>query len=146
MTDPLSPPVAKRVPHVWKRAAGPVDDPWAWLRDRNDPDTLAYLEAENARRRVFDQVSDVREQIFGEIKARTQETDMSVPVRHGPWWYVTRTVEGLDYPIHCRGASAEAADETVILDQNAEAAGHEFFDLGAFDVSPTTLVSPGHPT
>ena len=61
---------------------------------------------------------------------------MSVPVRHGPWWYVTRTVEGLDYPIHCRGASAEAADETVILDQNAEAAGHEFFDLGALDVSP----------
>jgi oligopeptidase B len=122
---------------VWKRAAGPVDDPWAWLRDRNDPDTLAYLEAENAYADAwFDQVSDVREQIFGEIKARTQETDMSVPVRHCSWWYVTRTVEGLDYPIHCRGASAEAADETVILDQNAEAAGHEFFDLGAFDVSP----------
>ncbi len=137
MTELSSPPVAKQVPHVWKRAAGPVDDPWAWLRDRDDPDTLAYLEAENAYADAwFDRLSDLREQIFGEIKARTKETDLSVPVRHGPWWYVSRTVEGLDYPIHCRGRSAETADETVVLDQNAEAAGHQFFELGAFDASP----------
>jgi oligopeptidase B len=132
-----SPPVAKQVPHVWKRAAGPIDDPWAWLRDRDDPDTVAYLEAENRYADAwFDQLAPLRDEIFAEIKARTQETDLSVPARHGPWWYVTRTVEGLEYPIHCRGTSLETADEQVVLDQNVEASGHEFFDLGAFDVSP----------
>jgi oligopeptidase B len=122
---------------VWKRASGPVEDPWAWLRDRDDPDTIAYLEAENAYADAwFERLADLREQIFGEIKSRTQETDLSVPVQHGPWWYVSRTVEGLDYPIHCRGTTAETATEHVLLDQNAEAVGHAFFDLGAFDVSP----------
>ncbi len=65
-----------------------------------------------------------------------QETDVSVPVRKGSWWYGTRTVEGANYPIHCRGRSADTATETVLLDENVEAAGHDYFSLGAFDVSP----------
>ncbi len=146
----MPPPVAKRVPSTTTRHGTEVVDDWAWLRDRDDPDTLAYLRAENAyAEEWFGQVADLREAIFAEIKARTQETDLSVPVRHGPWWYYRRTVEGLAYPIHCRlpaGESPTPPDtpvdgtappgELVVLDENAEAEGHEFFEVGAFDVSP----------
>ncbi len=134
------PPVAKRVPHQWKRHAGDVADDWAWLADRDDPDTLAYLEAENVYADAwFSERADLVESIFGEIKTRTQETDLSVPVRKGGWWYLTATVEGLAYPIHRRRQGSDDASDAdqILLDENAEAAGHPFFALGAFDVSPS---------
>ena len=88
MTDALvTAPAAKQIPHTWRRPTGDVEDPWAWLRDRDDPDTMAYLRAENAYADAwFATVSALRDEIFGEIKARTQETDLSVPVRNGPGW------------------------------------------------------------
>ena len=131
------PPVAKRVPHTWERLTGPSEDPWAWLVDREDPDTVAYLEAENAYADGWlAEHSDLVDAIFDEIKARTQETDESVPTRKGPWWYATRTEEGQSYGIHCRGATEATATEQVILDENEHADGHGYFELGAFDVSP----------
>jgi oligopeptidase B len=133
----VQPPVAKQVAHLRARPTGPVDDPWAWLSDRDDPDVMAYLKAENANADAWlDGVADLREAIFGEIKSRTKETDESVPLRRGEWWYVSRTVEGLDYPIHCRGRDAATATEDVLLDENEAATGHDYFALGAFDVSP----------
>ncbi len=79
--------------------------------------------------------------MFEEIKRRTQETDTAAPVQvhndHGDdWWYATSMVEGLAYPLHQRGRSAATATEQLVLDQNLEAAGHEFFDLGTFEISP----------
>ena len=130
-------PIAKQVEHVWQRPTGPATDPWAWLRDRNDPDTLPYLEAENAYSDAwFAQHAALIETIFGEIKARVQETDLSAPVRKDDWWYVTRTEEGASYAIHCRGRNAAQATEYVLLDENAEADGHEYFSVNAFDVNP----------
>ena len=130
-------PVAKQIEHRWDRPTGAVDDPWAWLRDRDDPDTIAYLEAENAYAEAwFAERNDLIETIFGEIKSRVQETDISAPVRDGAWWYASRTIEGLSYPVHCRGTSPADAGAEVLLDENAEAAGHEFFSVDAFDVSP----------
>ena len=130
-------PIAKQVEHVWQRPTGPATDPWAWLRDRNDPDTVPYLEAENAYSDAwFAQHTELIDTIFGEIKARVQETDLSAPVRKDDWWYVTRTEEGASYAIHCRGRSAEHATESVLLDENAEAEGHEYFSVNAFDVNP----------
>ena len=131
------PPTAKRVGHVWDRPTGPVEDPWAWLRDRDDPDTVAYLEAENAYTETwFAPHRDLTETLFQEIKSRVQETDVAVPVAKDGWWYTARTTEGLNYPTHCRGRSRDTATEHVLLDENAEAAGHDYFSLGAFDVSP----------
>lgn len=131
------PPIAPRQPHIWERPTGAVEDPWAWLRDRDHPDTVPYLEAENAYTEAWMAPhAELTEAIFSEIKARVQETDMSVPVRKGEWWYGSRTVEGANYPIHCRGRSAATATETVVLDENVEAEGHDYFALGAFDVSP----------
>ena len=57
-------------------------------------------------------------------------------MRKGEWWYTARTVEGLDYPIHCRGTSRDTATEHVLLDENVEAAGSDFFSLGLFEISP----------
>ena len=137
MTAPHVPPVAKQLPHTWQRAWGPADDPWAWLRDRNDPDTVAYLRAENDYADAWlAPHRDVIDTVFHEIKQRTLETDVDVPVRKDGWWYVSRTEEGADYAIHCRGATRETATEHVLLDENREAEGHEYFSLAIFDVSP----------
>ncbi|GAA3534655.1 S9 family peptidase [Aeromicrobium panaciterrae] len=126
-----------------------VDD-YEWLRDKDDPATLAYLEAENAHTdEATAHLEPLRQQIFDEIKARTLETDLSVPVRRGDWWYYGRTVEGQQYSIRCRCPIDDADDwnpptldaetpiegEQVMLDSNVEAEGHEFFSLGAFSVS-----------
>src|SRR4026208_215325 len=81
-------PLAKQIEHHWERPTGQVDDPWAWLRDRNDPDTIAYLEAENAYSDAwFADHAELIETIFGEIKSRIQETDITAPVKDGEWWY-----------------------------------------------------------
>lgn len=134
---PGGPPVAPRRPHTWARPTGPVEDPYAWLRHRDDPDTIAYLEAENAYADAyFAPHEPLVETLFQEIKSRVQETDESVPVPHGPWWYVTRTVEGLSYPVFCRGRSLEEATTEVMLDANAEAEGHDYFDVHTVDISP----------
>ncbi|MGH9101991.1 MAG: S9 family peptidase [Acidimicrobiales bacterium] len=118
-----------------------VDD-WLWLRQKDDPQVRAYLAAENAwMEGETEHLGALRERLFREIVGRIQETDLSVPVRKGPWAYYSRTVEGLDYAIHCRRA-AWAADggsppaEQVLLDENAAAAGSAFFALGGFAVSP----------
>ena len=129
-------PRAPRRPHTWKRPTGDVDDPYAWMRQVDDPELLAYLEAENAAAEgFFEPHAATIESIFDEIRSRVQETDLSTPVEFGPWWYVTSTTEGESYPVHHRGPTAERAAEHVLLDENIEAAGHDYFDLGAFDVS-----------
>ena len=132
-------PVAKKVPHVLTRPTGDVNDPYYWISNRDDPDTIAYLEAENQHcEDWFAPHAEVVETLFSEIKSRIQETDESVPTLKDGWWYATRTEEGSQYPIHCRGASRETATATVILDENLLADGHEYFSLGAFDISPDT--------
>jgi oligopeptidase B len=147
---PAAPPVAKRIPVERTHHGDIVVDEYAWLANRDDPDTVAYLTAENAytETQTSGQAA-LREAVFTEIKTRTKETDLSVPVRKGGYWYYTRTVEGLQYGIYCRRAVApgEAAPpstgdgsplpgEEVLLDGNAEAGDSEFFTLGTFDVSP----------
>ncbi|MGC5165620.1 S9 family peptidase [Luteimicrobium sp. DT211] len=128
-----------------------VDD-YEWLRDKSDPDVIAYLEAENAHTQgATAHLAPLRSRLFEEIKSRTQETDLSVPVREGGYWYVTRTVEGKQYPVHVRIPVDSPDDwtppalpddgsalpgEQLLLDQNVEAEGHDFFSLGSFDVTP----------
>ena len=130
-------PVAEQRPHTWHRPTGDVADPWAWLIERDDPATIAYLDAENAHAdEWFAGQRDLVDDLYDELRSRVQETDLSAPVRNGPWWYVSRTEEGRSYAIHCRGTSADRASNDVILDENAEAEGHDYFSMGAFDLSP----------
>lgn len=129
-------PRAPRRPHTWQRPDGPVDDPYAWLRDKSDPATLEYLSAENSHADAWfaERDGDV-ELIFSEIKARVKEDDSSYPVRHGNWWYTSRTETGKSYAIHTRGVSADDTFGQLLLDENIEAAGGDYFSLSAFDVS-----------
>ncbi|HEY3955402.1 MAG TPA: S9 family peptidase [Streptosporangiaceae bacterium] len=144
------PPVARRIPAVRSYHGDTFTDEYAWLADKDDPEVLSYLKAENAFTDAeLEGQAALRETVFGEIKARTQETDLSVPVRRDAWWYYSRTVQGQQYQIHCRRAAAPSeltpplpepgeplAGEQVLLDGNEVAAGHDFFALGAFSVSP----------
>lgn len=127
-----------------------VVDEYAWLADKDDPATIAYLTTENAYTEARTaHLTDLRAQLFEEIRQRTQETDLSVPTRKGGHWYYTRTVEGQQYGVQCRRAVHDGetdppvsddgtplTDEEVLLDGNLLAEGHDFFALGAFDVSP----------
>ena len=100
-----------------------VDD-WYWLRERDNPEVLAHLEAENAyAEAMLAPTTALQDQIFEEIKARVQETDMSAPIPHGPWEYYTRTIAGKQYAVHCRRARGADADdgEQILLDENGAA-------------------------
>ncbi|MGN6446693.1 S9 family peptidase [Amnibacterium sp.] len=142
-------PLAERRPRTRTHHGDAVVDAYEWLRDRDDPAVLAHLEAENAYTDArLASLEPLRRTIFGEIKARTKETDLSVPSREGDWWYFSRTEEGKQYARHCRAPIAgpddwapptlgdEVPGEQVLLDDDAEAAGHDFYSLGSFDVSP----------
>jgi len=146
---PLTPPEAPRRPSSRTLHGDTVADDFAWMADRDDPELRAYLEAENAYAAAMtSHLAPLVDEVFGEIRARTKETDLSVPVRHGEWWYYSRTIEGEQYAVDARVRAAEhpsrpvldgvgvPAGERVLLDENAEAAGHHFFALGASDVSP----------
>ncbi|MRJ77722.1 prolyl oligopeptidase family serine peptidase [Aeromicrobium sp. SMF47] len=145
-----APPVAERRPITRSHHGDDFVDDYEWMRDKEDPATLAYLEAENAYTDAATaHLEPLRQQIFDEIKARTLETDLSVPTRHGAWWYYARTIEGQQYAIRCRcavqdpddwtppvlDAGSEIPGEEILLDSNVEAEGHEFFSLGAFSIS-----------
>jgi oligopeptidase B len=147
-----SPPRAPRRPHVVTANGDDRTDDWYWLNDRDDPDVIAYLEAENAyTRQVLAPLVGLQERLYDEMRARIQETDASAPNRKGPWWYYSRTVEGLQYAIHCRRADPERSlsitevmaaiadaspGEEILLDENEAAGESEYFALGVFDVSP----------
>ncbi|HVA07497.1 MAG TPA: S9 family peptidase [Acidimicrobiales bacterium] len=142
-----TPPAAPQRPHTLTSHGHDRSDPWYWLRDRENPAVLAYLEAENAYTdEVVRPLEALRSELFEEMKARILETDMSVPSRRGPWWYYTRSEEGKSYGIHCRRPAGGAdelppagepgAEEQVLLDENALAAGHDYFRIGSAAVSP----------
>ncbi|WP_133873623.1 S9 family peptidase [Paractinoplanes brasiliensis] len=143
---PDSPPSATQVPSERTFHGDTVTDEYAWLAEKEDPRTTAYLEAENTwTETATAHLAGLRDTIFNEIKGRTLETDLSVPSRKGGYWYYTRTVEGKQYGIHCRVAvqpgrtdppsTTDQPGEQVLLDGNELAAGHDFFALGTFDVS-----------
>ena len=113
-----------------------MNDPYSWLLQKDDPETIPYLTSENANADAwFQQHSETSESIFNEIKSRVNEDDSSYPVLHRGWWYTSRTETGKSYAIHSRGETATTATQHVLLDENIEAADAEYFSLSAFDVS-----------
>lgn len=143
-------PRAPREPTVRRQHGHEVVDDYAWMADRDDPRLLRYLRAENAYADALtEHLRPLRERLFEQIRARTVETDLSVPVSHGGWWYYSRTVEGAAYAVHARVAVADSPGrpelaegatpppaERLLLDENAEAGDGDFYALGACEVSP----------
>ena len=116
-------------------------DDYAWLRDKENPDVTAYLEAENAyAEAVMAPLAGLREELYQEMLSHVKQTDISVPYRDGDWWYYSRTEEGLQYGIYCRkrggppGPDADAAEQ-ILLDGNELAKDHAFFAIGDTDIT-----------
>ncbi|MXY16813.1 MAG: S9 family peptidase, partial [Acidobacteria bacterium] len=131
---------APRRPHRLEKHGDVRVDDYYWLRDRQDPEVRAYLDAENAwLRGELAHTEALQEELFEEIKGRIKQTDMSVPYREGAYLYHRRYEDGREYPIYCRralGAGGAEGDEEVLLDVNAVAEGHAFCEVGSRTVSP----------
>ena len=131
------PPVAPRRPKLLFAHGDRRVDPYYWLREKDNSEVMAYLEAENAYAdAVMAPTEDLQATLYREILWRVQETDTSAPTLHKGWWTYTRSVEGLDYEIYCRRHGTMDAAEEVVLDANELAKGHEYFDLGYVERSP----------
>ncbi|KIA60403.1 protease 2 [Nocardia vulneris] len=147
-------PIAKTVPTERVHHGDVFVDEYEWLRDKENPEVISYLEAENAYTEAQTaHLAGLRDSIFDEIKSRTQETDLSVPTRMGDYWYYSRSFEGKQYGVHCRcpiaadaagidawtppqlEAGTEVPGEQILLDSNVLAEGHDFFALGAYSIS-----------
>jgi oligopeptidase B len=132
----LAPPVARIVPRLETVHGELRVDDYFWLRDRGDPEVVAYLEAENRYTAgIMRDTEGLQERLYQEMRQRIKETDLSVPERLDDYVYYSRTEAGGQYPIFCR-RHGELGDEEILLDQNPLAAGHGYFRLGASAVSP----------
>jgi len=139
--NPLpDPPIASKIHTETPLHDVVLTDDYAWLRDKENPEVTAYLEAENAyAEAVMAPLAGLRDDLYQEMLSHIKQTDVSVPFRDGDWWYYTRTEEGRQYAIHCRThgspSATEDTPEQVILDGNKLAEGHAFFAIGATDIS-----------
>ncbi|MFK7961164.1 MAG: S9 family peptidase [Phycisphaerales bacterium] len=112
-------------------------DEYYWLRERENPEVIAHLEAENAYlKAVMAPTESLQETLYEELVGRMRQDDSTVPVRHGAYWYFTRYEEGQSYPIHARTHRTLDAPEEVLLDVNQMAEGHGFFSVGTRQPSP----------
>jgi oligopeptidase B len=135
--EPPEPPVAAAIAHADTNFGDVRIDDYYWMRERENPEVIAYLEAENAYTEAMMRHTErLQETLYEEMVARLKETDEEVPYRKGDYFYYTRTEEGKQYSIYCRKKGSLDAEEEVILDQNVLADGLDFFELGNFVVSP----------
>jgi oligopeptidase B len=134
-THPL-PPVAARKP-VEHRLNGDLRiDDYAWLREKNNPEVIQHLEAENAyTKAVLQPMEAFQEKLYHEMLSRIQQSDLTVPYQLRGYFYFTKTLEGKQYPLHYRQPGTANSSEELVLDLNALAEGHSFLGLGAFEVS-----------
>lgn len=135
-TATTAPPEAAVEPH-YDTVHGEVRvDDYYWLRERDNPEVISYLEAENAyTEAMMKHTEELQEKLFQEMKGRIKETDLSVPTRIRDYYYYSRTEEGKQYDIFCRKEGSLDAEEEIILDVNELAEGYDFFSVGAFSVS-----------
>jgi oligopeptidase B len=132
-----SPPVAKTVPVSTTVFGDTRTDPYAWLRDRNDPHTLKYLEAENAyTKAMMKSTEELQAKLYTEMLGRIKQTDLSVPTKRDDYYYYVRTEEGKQYAVYCRKRGSLQAPEEILLDGNILGEGKPYYRVGNFEVSP----------
>ena len=139
--DQLKAPVA-RVENKEIEKHGDVRvDPYYWLRDRDNPEVIEYLKAENAYTfAMMEDTKNLQEKLFNEFKTRIKQTDMSVPALDNGYYYYSRTEDGKQYPFHCRKKGSADAPEEVMLDLNRLAEGREYCSVSTLKVSPDNQV------
>jgi oligopeptidase B len=133
----VQPPVAKVIPKADTLHGKVRIDNYFWLRERDNPEVIEYLEAENKyTEAMMKPTQKLQETLYQEMLGRIKETDLSVPEKIDDYYYYTRTEEGKQYPIYCRKKGSLDSEEEVLLDQNELAKGRKYFRIGVFEVSP----------
>jgi len=131
------PPVAPQQDHTVRVHGHILKDPYFWLRQKDQPEVMKYLKAENKYTdEAMASTQALQDKLYHEMLSRIKETDLSLPVKHDAYYYYTRTQKGCQYEIYCRKLRSLDAEEEVLLDLNALASGKDYFDLGAFEISP----------
>src|SRR5829696_5779432 len=135
--EAAAPPVAPIMPRLDSAHGEARIDNYHWLRNRDNPEVLAYLEAENRHSAtVMRHTEALQDHLFQEMRRRIKEADLSVPERLDHYLYYSRTEAGAQYPIFCRKAVSQDGPEEVLLDQNPLAEGLGYFRIGMMQVSP----------
>ena len=133
----LVPPKADQRPYQHKTHNDIRVDEYFWLKERENPEVIDYLERENDYYlKSTAHTIDFQEDLFEEMKARTKEDDSSVPYFYNGYWYISRFESGKEYPIYTRKKASLDAEEEVIFDCNEMAEGHQYFRLAGFTISP----------
>jgi oligopeptidase B len=133
------PPIAAVRPFEVQSPNGIRIDNYYWLRDdtRRNPDVLAYLKAENAYYATMTaHTKALEDTLYGEIVGRIKQDDATVPAKYKHYFYYTRFVQGQEYPVYARRSGAADGPEQVMLDGNAMAQGHQFFQIAGEQISP----------
>jgi oligopeptidase B len=132
----IKPPIAKIIPHTLEKHGHIRTDNYYWLKERENPQVIDYLNSENE---FYSQstahTKEFQEDLFEEMKARIKEDDESVPYFYNGYFYITRFEKGKDYPIHSRKKGSLEAREEVLFDCNEMAKGHVYFNLAGLSVS-----------
>ena len=132
----IHPPMAKVMPTKLEKHGHVRVDNYYWLRERENPEVIEYLKAENDyTKTVMAHTEGLEHALFEEIKGRVKQTDMSVPYKLDDYFYYTRYEEGKEYPIYCRKKGSLESAEELMIDGNVLAEGHEYFSLGSYVVS-----------
>ena len=130
-------PVAKKIPEKLENHGDTRIDYYYWMKDRENPEVIAHLEAENAYyKSLTDHTKDFQNRLFDEMKSRIKEDDASVPYKQNGYWYITRYEMGKEYPIYSRKKETLDADEEIMFNGNEMAEGHEYFSIGGIAISP----------
>ncbi len=136
-TTDMKAPVAAKIPKELTIHGDTRIDNYYWLRERENPEVISYLEAENSyRESVMKDTEGFQKDLFDEIVGRIKQTDESVPYRKNGYYYYTRYVEGKEYPVYCRKKGSMEAQEEILANVNEMAEGYAYYQVGGMSVSP----------
>ena len=130
------PPVAKKIQTILEKHSDNRIDNYYWLNDRENPEVIGYLEAENKyTKESLSHTEDFQKKLYDEIIGRIKQTDESVPYKSNGYWYYTRFEEKKEYPIYCRKKNVLENAEEILLDVNILAEGHAYIDVTGLSIS-----------
>ncbi|MFP4019146.1 MAG: S9 family peptidase [Bacteroidales bacterium] len=133
----INPPDAEKKPKELTAHDDTLVDNYYWMNDRNNPEVIEYLKAENEYTdSALKPTEKLQEKLFEEMKGRIKEDDESVPYKKNGYYYYTRHEKGKEYPIYCRKKGTLEAEEEVMLNVNEMAEGYEFYQATGLSVSP----------
>jgi len=135
-TEEMILPVAKIVPKELTAHGHTRIDNYYWLNQRDNPEVIAYLEAENNyKEAVMAHTENFQEKLFDEIVGRIKQSDMSVPYKDQGYYQYTRYEEGGEYPVYCRKKGSLEAEEEIVLNVNDMAEGYDYYSIAGYSTS-----------